>query len=115
MKTPADANLPLACSCRHFVEFVHAQTLMAFRVATKGWNAAADALIDKGVASGAMIVHDRKDIGYLTTFRQERRKLGTRAIFLLNITKVGARACYYASLVVVDIPEGVESIGKLAF
>ena len=29
---------------RHFVEFVHVQTLMALRVAMKGWNAAVDAL-----------------------------------------------------------------------
>ena len=49
---------------RHFVEFVHVQTLMALRMATKGWNAAADALIDEGVGSGAMIVHDGKDISY---------------------------------------------------
>ena len=36
---------------RYFVEFVHVQTLMALRVATKGWNVAADTLIDEGVRS----------------------------------------------------------------
>ena len=73
----------------HFVGFVHVQTLMALRVATKGWNAAADALIDEGVASGAMIVHGGKGISHAKAWAQEKRcKLVTRVIFLLNITNV---------------------------
>ncbi|GMH74417.1 hypothetical protein TL16_g06463 [Triparma laevis f. inornata] len=98
---------------RHFIEFVHVQTLMALRLATKGWNAAADALIDEGVRSGELMVHDGKDIRYdEAQTRIEGRKLVTRVVFLLNITKVGEYACQYASnLVVVDIPEGVDSIG----
>ena len=101
----------------HFVEFVHVQTLMAFRVATKGWNAAADAQIDEGVRSGDLMVHGGKDISWRWQYpREERRKLVTRVIFLLNITKVGDYACAYAiNLVVVDIPEGVGSIGLRAF
>ncbi|GMI01923.1 hypothetical protein TrLO_g8130 [Triparma laevis f. longispina] len=92
---------------RHFVEFVLGDTLMTLRLATKGWKAAADAFIDEGVRSGAMIVHDGKDISY----EAERRELVTRAIIPLNITKVGDKACLYAiKLVVVDIPEGVERI-----
>jgi len=48
--------------------------------------------------------------------RQERRKLVTRVIFLLSITKVGAHACDDAiNLVVVDIPEGVERFCGCAF
>jgi len=48
--------------------------------------------------------------------REVRRKLVTRAIFLLNITKFGDRTCKYASnLVVVEIPEGVVSISAAAF
>ena len=40
----------------------------------------------------------------------------TKVVFLLNITKVGDRACMYASiLVVVDIPEGITSIGYRSF
>ena len=40
----------------------------------------------------------------------------TQVIFLLNVTKVGERACKCAvNLVVVDFPEGVESIGKQTF
>ena len=42
--------------------------------------------------------------------------LATRVIFLLNTTKVGEYACYYAeNLVVVDIPEGIERIGYETF
>ena len=47
---------------RHFVEFVPGDTLMTLRFATKGWNAAADAFIDEGVQSSAMMVHSAKDI-----------------------------------------------------
>ncbi|GMH49396.1 hypothetical protein TL16_g00504 [Triparma laevis f. inornata] len=102
---------------RHFVDFVHLQTLVALRVATKGWNAAADALIDEGLASGQLMVHCGEDSsGRLNMAQMERRKLVTRVIFLLNVTKVGENTCWYAvNLVVVDIPEGVESIGEYAF
>ncbi|GMH59308.1 hypothetical protein TrLO_g1566 [Triparma laevis f. longispina] len=81
---------------------------MSLRCATKGWNAAADALIDERVESGAMIVYNGKNIS--------NRSLALRVIFLLNITKVRDYACYYAAnlAVVVNIPEGVESIGKEA-
>ncbi|GMH59993.1 hypothetical protein TrST_g7679 [Triparma strigata] len=40
----------------------------------------------------------------------------TKVVFLLIITKVRDYACYYASnLVVVDIPEGITSIGISSF
>ena len=102
---------------RHFVDFVHVEMLMVLRLATKGWNAVADALIDEGVRSGELMVHGGKDISNVETQpRKEGRKLITRVIFLLNITKIGKYACYFAvNLVVVDIPEGVESIGVNAF
>ncbi|GMH79062.1 hypothetical protein TrLO_g7740 [Triparma laevis f. longispina] len=98
---------------RHFVDFVHVEMLMVLRLATKGWNAVADALIDEGVRSRELMVHGGKDISNVETQpRKERCKLVTRVIFLLNITKIGKYACYFAvNLVVVDIPEGVESIG----
>ncbi|GMH65068.1 hypothetical protein TrST_g3423 [Triparma strigata] len=39
-----------------------------------------------------------------------------KVVFLLNITKVGVYACYYAfNLVVVDIPEGITIIGRSSF
>ncbi|GMI09051.1 hypothetical protein TrLO_g3197 [Triparma laevis f. longispina] len=102
---------------RHFVDFVHVQTLMKLRLATKGWNTAADALIDEGVESGDLIVHGGKDISLEVAWgRFERHKIVKRAILLLNITKVGDYAWWKAlNLVVVDILEGVESIGETAF
>jgi len=106
---------------RHVVEYVQGDTLMTLRLATKGWKAAADAFIDEGVRSGAMIFHDGKDISEDNAYAQvedqkERVKLVTRVIFLLNITKVGEHACMLSvNLVVVDINEGVESIGGGAF
>ncbi|GMH55397.1 hypothetical protein TL16_g11648 [Triparma laevis f. inornata] len=102
---------------RHFVEFVPGDTLMALRVATKGWKAAADVFIDDGVRSGEIIVHDGKNISHDDAEAREKRcELVTRVIFLLNITKVGEQACRYAAnLVVVDIPEGVENIEVCAF
>ncbi|GMI09820.1 hypothetical protein TrLO_g414 [Triparma laevis f. longispina] len=100
---------------RHFVGFVHVETMMALRLATKGWNAAADALIDEGVESGELIVHYGKDIAFPSAEREERYKLVTRMIFRLNVTKVGAHACWASNLVVVVIPEGVKSIGGVAF
>ena len=52
----------------------------------------------------------------VTKALEERRRLVTRVIFLLNITEVGIRACMLAiNLVVVDIPEGVKSIRERAF
>ncbi|GMH71751.1 hypothetical protein TrLO_g7 [Triparma laevis f. longispina] len=102
---------------RHFVEYIHVETLVALRVATKGWNTVADALIDEGVRSGELMVHDGKDIGPEDDeTQQEWRTRAIRVIFFLDITKVGGWACYAASnLVVVDIPEGVESVGEHAF
>ncbi|GMH54983.1 hypothetical protein TrST_g3720 [Triparma strigata] len=47
--------------------------------------------------------------------REERMKQVTKVVFLLNITKVGKWACWYTNLVVVEIPEGVESIDFRAF
>ncbi|GMH61250.1 hypothetical protein TrLO_g239 [Triparma laevis f. longispina] len=107
---------------RHFVEFVHGETLVTLRSTTKGWKAVADVLIKDGVMSGEIMVHDGKDISWLDHDpREERRALITRVIFILNITKVenmkvGKFACNLAlNLVVVEIPEGVEEIGHYAF
>jgi len=97
---------------RLVVPFLQNNTLMTIRQASKPWSRVADAFIDDGVASGAMIVHDGDDIG-LTSYlvRKKRRELVTRAIFLLNVIMVGERACTLAvNLIVVDIPEVVESM-----
>ena len=86
---------------------------MRLRLATQGWKAVADAFIDEGVRSGAMIVHGGEDTSwnFPSDPREKRRKLATRVIFLLNNMKVGEHACAI-NLVVVDIPEGVVSIAE---
>ncbi|GMI04327.1 hypothetical protein TrLO_g10861 [Triparma laevis f. longispina] len=100
---------------RHFVDFVPVNALMTLRLATKGWSTVADTLIDEGVRSGVMMVHGGRAKRWKSRLK-DMRKLVTRVIFLLNITKVGEYACYWAvNLVVVDIPEGIESIGQAAF
>ena len=90
---------------------------MALRSASKAWTVIVEEVINRGGADGEMLVHDGNDISKeVAGPREGRRKLVTRDIFLLNITKVGDFACYYAvNLVVVDIPEGVESIGSGSF
>jgi len=97
----------------HFVEFVSVDALMALRFETKGWNAAADALMDEGVRSGEIIVHDGKNIDYriLTDAREERFKVVKQVIFVLNITKVRKTCRYAVNLIVVDTPKGVERFG----
>ena len=68
---------------------------------------------------GEIIVHGGNDISFGEAYsdaRKERMKQVTKVVFLLNITKVGDRVCYKASiLVVVDIPEGITSIGDASF
>ncbi|GMH62803.1 hypothetical protein TL16_g06151 [Triparma laevis f. inornata] len=103
----------------HFVDYVPDNMLMALRSTTKAWRALAEAFIDKDRESGAIMVHDGKGISWFEVPpdpREERRKLVTLVIFLLNVTKIGEHACHLAAnLVVFDIPEGIESIGKFAF
>ncbi|GMH85345.1 hypothetical protein TL16_g10199 [Triparma laevis f. inornata] len=48
----------------HFVKYVPRDTLIRLRLATKGYRDAADALIDEGVESGVMIVHDGRDFSF---------------------------------------------------
>ncbi|GMH69849.1 hypothetical protein TrLO_g4993 [Triparma laevis f. longispina] len=99
------------------VGFVMGDRLMTLRLATKAWEAVADAFINEGVRSGKFLVHDGddKNRGVDEDVLEERHELVTRVIFLLNIAKVGKYACYSAvNLVVVDIPKGVVSIGDRA-
>ncbi|GMH91303.1 hypothetical protein TrVE_jg6802 [Triparma verrucosa] len=89
---------------------------MTMRVLCKDWRRVADKFIDGKVESGVMTVVGENGISYEEAKAQrERRLLVTQVVFLLNITKVGDHSCYYANLVVVEIPEGVESIGIGAF
>ena len=65
---------------------------------------------------GEVIVHGGNDISSdeaKSDARMEGMDQVTKVVFLLNITKVGDNVCYIASnLVVVDIPEGITSIGE---
>ncbi|GMH91088.1 hypothetical protein TrST_g10015 [Triparma strigata] len=68
---------------------------------------------------GEVIVHGGNDISgeeAISDVRKDRMKQVSSVVFLLNITKVGDRACCYASnLVIVDIPEGITIIGGYSF
>jgi len=102
---------------RHFVDFVHIEMLLVLREVCKEWNSVVIERVDKSVESGAIIVVDGKNVDEEVVWsREERRQLVTQVVFLLNITKIAARACANAEiLVVVDIPEGVERIYDWAF
>ena len=47
---------------RLLVPFIPDDTLMALRCATKAWQVIVEEVIDEGVASDEIIVHDGKDI-----------------------------------------------------
>ncbi|GMH52274.1 hypothetical protein TrST_g7434 [Triparma strigata] len=92
-------------------------TLVAMRWLDRKWHAVAEKkLIEfEDEPFGEIIVHGGNDISKdeaNSYEREERMEEVTKAVFLLNITKVGDLACCDASiLVVVDIPEGITSIG----
>ncbi|GMH99556.1 hypothetical protein TrST_g3289 [Triparma strigata] len=106
---------------RLFVGFVMVDTLVAMRWLDRKWHKVVEKkLIEfEDEPFGEIIVHGGNDISISKVYsdaRKERMKQVTKVVFLLNITKVGDRACAYASiLVVVDIPEGITSIFKSSF
>ena len=101
---------------RHFAAFVMVDMLMRLRLLSTDWHEAIDAFIDEKIESGVMIVVGYNKRSSEAWDQRERRSLATQVVFLQNITKVGRYACSYAvNLVVVEIPEGVESIGDFAF
>ncbi|GMI11445.1 hypothetical protein TrVE_jg945 [Triparma verrucosa] len=101
---------------RLFIENAPLDTLMTMRLLCKDWRRVLDKFIDGKIESGGMIVVGGNDLSCDEAFAQEeRRSLVTQVVFLLNIAKVGDRACSRANLVVVDIPEGVEYIGYRSF
>ncbi|GMH85504.1 hypothetical protein TrST_g10495 [Triparma strigata] len=106
---------------RLFVEFVMVDTLVAMRWLDKKWHAVVEKkLIEfEDEPFGEIIVHGGNDISWEVTesdARDEGMKLVTKVVFLLNITKVGDRACKRASiLIVVDIPEGITIISDFSF
>ncbi|GMH97123.1 hypothetical protein TrVE_jg7821 [Triparma verrucosa] len=102
---------------RLLVEFVQIDMLTKMRLLCKDWRRVVDAFIDRKVESGEMTVIGGNEISYKEAEAlKERRSLITQVVFLLNMTKVEAKACIFAvNLIVVEIPEGVESIGNAAF
>ncbi|GMI17586.1 hypothetical protein TrLO_g3928 [Triparma laevis f. longispina] len=75
---------------RLIVPYIPNDALMTIRLALKPWSRVTDEFISDGVESGTMIVHGGED--------------------------VGEHACEFAAkLVVIEISEGVESIGFNAF
>jgi len=76
-------------------------------------------LIDEGVSSGRILFHRGDDISDESLSQEALLQIhghATRVIFLRNLPRLGNDACHYAvNLVIVDIPEGIVSIGHCAF
>ncbi|GMH96059.1 hypothetical protein TrST_g925 [Triparma strigata] len=106
---------------RLFVGFVMVDTLVAMRWLDRKWHKVVDKKLNEleNEPFGDIIVHGGNDVSLDEAnyaMRMERMKQVTKVIFLLNITNVGDRACYRASiLIVVEIPEGITSIGDGSF
>ncbi|GMH48869.1 hypothetical protein TrLO_g14408 [Triparma laevis f. longispina] len=108
---------------RLLVEYVPDDNLMALRFATKPWMREIENLLRRIFANGGLrgelLIHNGNDIRYdirYSNARLERIRSATRVKLLLNITKIGGDACNRAlSLIVVDTPEGISSIGEAAF
>ena len=104
-----------------FVENVPLDTLMTMRLLCKDWQRVADTFIDGMIESGVMKVIGGNDISEDDSEALKERRAHEpvmQVVFLLNMTfaRVGDYACYMAvNLVVVEIPEGIESIGIGAF
>mgnify|MGYP001318265910 CR=1 FL=1 len=106
---------------RLFVGFVMVDTLVAMRWLDRKWHKVVEKKLTEfeDEPFGEIIVHGGNDVSNYeveSDARKEMMKQVTKVVFLLNITKVGDCVCTYASnLVVVDIPEGITSIGYASF
>ncbi|GMH95833.1 hypothetical protein TrST_g12228 [Triparma strigata] len=107
---------------RLFVGFVMVDTLVAMRWLDTKWHKVVERKLielEEDEPFGEIIVHGGNDVSLSKVDShawRERNKQVTKVVFLLNITKVGGHACYLASnLVIVDIPEGITSIGWASF
>ncbi|GMH94677.1 hypothetical protein TrST_g5794 [Triparma strigata] len=97
-------------------------TLVAMRWLDRKWHKVVEKKLTELEGDepyGEIIVHGGNDISHGKAISDawiERMKQVTKVVFLLNITKVGDCACFYAKLLVaVDIPEGITSIGDRSF
>ncbi|GMI10196.1 hypothetical protein TrVE_jg7102 [Triparma verrucosa] len=106
---------------RLFVEFVMVDTLVTMRWLDRKWHKVVEKkLTEVGDGPyGGLIVHGGTDVSpdeAHSDARKEKTKQVTKVAFLLNVTKVGERACFKASiLLTVDIPEGITFIGDRSF
>ena len=104
---------------RLFVGFAMVNTLVAMRWLDKKWHKVVEKKLTEfeDEPFGEIIVHGGNDISEEEAYaRMGWMQQVTKVVFLLNITKVGDRACAGASnLVVVDIPEGITIIGDFSF
>ncbi|GMH46649.1 hypothetical protein TrVE_jg3217 [Triparma verrucosa] len=107
---------------RLFVGFAMVDTLVAMRWLDREWHAVVEKKLtelEEDEPYSEIIVHGGNDISYEEAdsgARREVMKQVTKVVFLLNITKVGNRACFKAfNLVAVDIPEGITIIGDYSF
>ncbi|GMH74755.1 hypothetical protein TrLO_g3374 [Triparma laevis f. longispina] len=114
---PVDDFLSTNDFRRYLSQHISVQDLLrTFRLVCKQLRDVAEEIIDPGVESGELQVLDGRDFSYVDDeVLEERHKLVTRAIFLLNATKVGEYVCRYTNLVIVEIPEGVVRIRAHAF
>ncbi|GMI16035.1 hypothetical protein TrVE_jg980 [Triparma verrucosa] len=107
---------------RLFVGFVMVDTLVAMRWLDRKWHKVVEKKLIglENEPCGEIIVHGGNDVSYQVAWydyeRKERMKQVMKVVFLLNITKVGCYACFWAvNLVDVDIPEGITIIGEWCF
>ena len=102
---------------KRIIPYVPVNTLTSLRVATKSWRGVADDFITGCVKNGgAMVVGEMNGRSPYLPWWKEKREQVTQVLFLHNITNIGNFACINAiNLVVVEIPEGVVSIGAQAF
>ena len=113
---------------RYFVEFVPPDKLLTMKVISKEFEETTREYIAFRVESSEMIFHRKVDIDFdlrnssddesseFGRAAARRNKLVTQVIFLQNLPRIGDWVCAAAiSLIVVDIPEGVERIDIYAF
>ncbi|GMI16858.1 hypothetical protein TrLO_g1691 [Triparma laevis f. longispina] len=114
---------------RHLLTYIPLDALLTTMPNSREFEETTREYIARRVESGEMIFHRGVDIVMMdfanksdeerrafVRARNERNKLVTQVIFLQNLPRIGDYACFLAvTLVVVDVPEGVESIGQQAF
>ncbi|GMI08725.1 hypothetical protein TrVE_jg9306 [Triparma verrucosa] len=105
---------------RLFVDFAMADTLVAMRWLDRKWHKVVEKKLTEleNEPYGGMIVHGGNDIGRNELFsytRKEKMNRVTKAVFLLNVTKVGDRVFAHAAILCIDIPEGITTIGDASF